>query len=259
MARLQEQLKYFVNSKLSTDNAWKGVNVYLSGHEVRAGDTSCVSVHILFDFICEWVTYVNDDFICEWVTALVDDALCLWPSVSFPDSRRRRTQDHGVYPQGKLWARPRPKHTPLSLWPGRWPGGWPVGLGDVCVTSRRCVYGGRCECLCMYVCNPGVSNIRLANQIWPARGSNPACRWFQFKKIKNTNKIRIYFYYILGRGINLIYFKWLKLNRNCIEMKTTLKSECSHKMSLTPLAVIGHLPLTEFYCCFISINEGVLC
>uniref|UniRef100_A0A8C7NNK7 5'-3' exoribonuclease 1 n=1 Tax=Oncorhynchus mykiss TaxID=8022 RepID=A0A8C7NNK7_ONCMY len=33
MARLQEQLKYFVNSKLSTDNAWKGVNVYLSGHE----------------------------------------------------------------------------------------------------------------------------------------------------------------------------------------------------------------------------------
>ncbi|XP_041751863.2 5'-3' exoribonuclease 1 isoform X3 [Coregonus clupeaformis] len=33
MARLQEQLKYFVNSKLSTDNAWQGVNVYLSGHE----------------------------------------------------------------------------------------------------------------------------------------------------------------------------------------------------------------------------------
>uniref|UniRef100_A0A674EEG6 5'-3' exoribonuclease 1 n=1 Tax=Salmo trutta TaxID=8032 RepID=A0A674EEG6_SALTR len=33
MARLQEQLKYFVNSKLSTDNAWKGVSVYLSGHE----------------------------------------------------------------------------------------------------------------------------------------------------------------------------------------------------------------------------------
>uniref|UniRef100_A0A674DJR4 5'-3' exoribonuclease 1 n=1 Tax=Salmo trutta TaxID=8032 RepID=A0A674DJR4_SALTR len=33
MARLQEQLKYFVNSKVSTDNAWKGVNVYLSGHE----------------------------------------------------------------------------------------------------------------------------------------------------------------------------------------------------------------------------------
>uniref|UniRef100_A0A4W5PS22 5'-3' exoribonuclease 1 n=1 Tax=Hucho hucho TaxID=62062 RepID=A0A4W5PS22_9TELE len=33
MARLQEQLKYFVNSKLSTDDAWKGVNVYLSGHE----------------------------------------------------------------------------------------------------------------------------------------------------------------------------------------------------------------------------------
>ncbi|XP_012994610.1 5'-3' exoribonuclease 1 isoform X2 [Esox lucius] len=33
MARLQEQLKYFVNSKLSTDKAWQGVSVYLSGHE----------------------------------------------------------------------------------------------------------------------------------------------------------------------------------------------------------------------------------
>ncbi|XP_039532768.1 5'-3' exoribonuclease 1 isoform X2 [Pimephales promelas] len=33
MARLQEQLKYFVHSKLSTDKSWKGVNVYLSGHE----------------------------------------------------------------------------------------------------------------------------------------------------------------------------------------------------------------------------------
>lgn len=34
MARLQEQLKYFVHNKLSTDKAWQGVNVYLSGHEV---------------------------------------------------------------------------------------------------------------------------------------------------------------------------------------------------------------------------------
>ncbi|XP_030630349.1 5'-3' exoribonuclease 1 [Chanos chanos] len=33
MARLQEQLKYFVHSKLSTDKLWQGVNVYLSGHE----------------------------------------------------------------------------------------------------------------------------------------------------------------------------------------------------------------------------------
>uniref|UniRef100_A0A8C2DTV3 5'-3' exoribonuclease 1 n=1 Tax=Cyprinus carpio TaxID=7962 RepID=A0A8C2DTV3_CYPCA len=33
MARLQEQLKYFVHNKLSTDKAWQGVNVYLSGHE----------------------------------------------------------------------------------------------------------------------------------------------------------------------------------------------------------------------------------
>ncbi|XP_051556406.1 5'-3' exoribonuclease 1-like isoform X2 [Myxocyprinus asiaticus] len=33
MARLQEQLKYFVHYKLSTDKTWQGVNVYLSGHE----------------------------------------------------------------------------------------------------------------------------------------------------------------------------------------------------------------------------------
>ncbi|KAJ8271161.1 hypothetical protein GJAV_G00123430 [Gymnothorax javanicus] len=33
MARLQEQLKYFVHNKLSTDKTWQGVNVYLSGHE----------------------------------------------------------------------------------------------------------------------------------------------------------------------------------------------------------------------------------
>ncbi|XP_034558490.1 5'-3' exoribonuclease 1 isoform X2 [Notolabrus celidotus] len=33
MARLQEQLKYFVHNKLSTDRLWHNVNVYLSGHE----------------------------------------------------------------------------------------------------------------------------------------------------------------------------------------------------------------------------------
>lgn len=33
MARLQEQLKYFVHSKLSTDKMWQKVKVYLSGHE----------------------------------------------------------------------------------------------------------------------------------------------------------------------------------------------------------------------------------
>lgn len=34
MVRLQEQLKYFVNNKLSTDTLWQNVKVYLSGHEV---------------------------------------------------------------------------------------------------------------------------------------------------------------------------------------------------------------------------------
>uniref|UniRef100_A0AAR2LD66 5'-3' exoribonuclease 1 n=1 Tax=Pygocentrus nattereri TaxID=42514 RepID=A0AAR2LD66_PYGNA len=33
MARLHEQLKYFVHNKLSTDRMWQGVRVYLSGHE----------------------------------------------------------------------------------------------------------------------------------------------------------------------------------------------------------------------------------
>lgn len=35
MVRLQEQLKYFVHNKLSTDKLWQNVRVYLSGHEVR--------------------------------------------------------------------------------------------------------------------------------------------------------------------------------------------------------------------------------
>ncbi|XP_043926953.1 5'-3' exoribonuclease 1 [Protopterus annectens] len=33
MAKLHEQLKYFVNWKISTDKTWQGVNIYLSGHE----------------------------------------------------------------------------------------------------------------------------------------------------------------------------------------------------------------------------------
>ncbi|KAF7692283.1 hypothetical protein HF521_009893 [Silurus meridionalis] len=33
MVRLQEQLKYFVQKKISTDRMWQGVRVYLSGHE----------------------------------------------------------------------------------------------------------------------------------------------------------------------------------------------------------------------------------
>ena len=36
MVRLHEQLKFFVNYKISTDLAWQGLRIYLSGHEVRA-------------------------------------------------------------------------------------------------------------------------------------------------------------------------------------------------------------------------------
>lgn len=35
MVKLHEQLKYFVTSKISSDPLWHGVDVYLSGHEVK--------------------------------------------------------------------------------------------------------------------------------------------------------------------------------------------------------------------------------
>ena len=34
MVKLHEQLKYFVNKKISTDPGWQGLKIYLSGHEV---------------------------------------------------------------------------------------------------------------------------------------------------------------------------------------------------------------------------------
>jgi 5'-3' exoribonuclease 1 len=34
MARLSEQLRYFINKKISEDSNWRGVQVVLSGHEV---------------------------------------------------------------------------------------------------------------------------------------------------------------------------------------------------------------------------------
>lgn len=34
MARLSEQLKYFVNKKITEDANWRGVQVILSGHDV---------------------------------------------------------------------------------------------------------------------------------------------------------------------------------------------------------------------------------
>lgn len=35
MARLQEQLKYFVTMKITTDELWQGIRIYLSGHDVN--------------------------------------------------------------------------------------------------------------------------------------------------------------------------------------------------------------------------------
>jgi 5'-3' exoribonuclease 1 len=35
MVRLHEHLKYFVVTKINSDEQWQNVNVYLSGHDVR--------------------------------------------------------------------------------------------------------------------------------------------------------------------------------------------------------------------------------
>jgi 5'-3' exoribonuclease 1 len=41
MARLHEQLKYFVTYKVSTDTLWQNVKVILSGHEVSISGSYC--------------------------------------------------------------------------------------------------------------------------------------------------------------------------------------------------------------------------
>ncbi|XP_072036606.1 5'-3' exoribonuclease 1-like [Amphiura filiformis] len=46
MARLNEQLKYFVNKKMTYDRSWQGVRVFLSGHE-----TPGEGEHKIMDFI----------------------------------------------------------------------------------------------------------------------------------------------------------------------------------------------------------------
>jgi len=46
MARLQEQLQYFINMKMSTDGLWKGTKVILSGH-----NTPGEGEHKIMDFI----------------------------------------------------------------------------------------------------------------------------------------------------------------------------------------------------------------
>ena len=46
MCRLNEQLKYFVTMKISTDSLWQNVTVILSGHE-----TPGEGEHKIMDFI----------------------------------------------------------------------------------------------------------------------------------------------------------------------------------------------------------------
>lgn len=48
MVRLHEQLKFFVNYKISTDLAWQGLRIYLSGHEVcEISCKSCLDQNLL--------------------------------------------------------------------------------------------------------------------------------------------------------------------------------------------------------------------
>lgn len=42
MIKLQEKLKYFIVEKVSTDEEWKSVKVYLSGHDVP-GEGNCLN------------------------------------------------------------------------------------------------------------------------------------------------------------------------------------------------------------------------
>lgn len=50
MARLHDQLKYFVSSKISTDAKWKDVKVILSGHEV---------ILLICLFLCRFFSNLN--------------------------------------------------------------------------------------------------------------------------------------------------------------------------------------------------------
>uniref|UniRef100_A0A3Q2FUM3 5'-3' exoribonuclease 1 n=1 Tax=Cyprinodon variegatus TaxID=28743 RepID=A0A3Q2FUM3_CYPVA len=56
MARLQEQLKYFVHNKVSTDKLWQNVKVFLSGHE-----TPGEGEHKIMEFIRSENTKPNHD------------------------------------------------------------------------------------------------------------------------------------------------------------------------------------------------------
>jgi len=49
MVRLQEQLKYFVNNKISTDGLWKGTKVILSGHETPGEGEHKIMDYIRFE------------------------------------------------------------------------------------------------------------------------------------------------------------------------------------------------------------------
>lgn len=86
MARLHEQLKYFVNMKVTTDDMWQGIRIYLSGHDVSLGDLHMYNLLIPSMFSGPW---------------------------------RRRAQDYGFHSLRAFATGLRLQHTPLFVWFGR--------------------------------------------------------------------------------------------------------------------------------------------
>lgn len=85
MARLHEQLKYFVNKKLATDPAWQRVDVILSGHCVSVQD---VVYCMCFPFPCSQpccglvmiysvVPHPNAVCVCNYYLIFFDTGTCM--------------------------------------------------------------------------------------------------------------------------------------------------------------------------------------
>lgn len=60
MARLHDQLKYFIKEKISTDPLWSNVKVILSGHEVRTHFFNIIhAINLLIVELEQYVVYFS--------------------------------------------------------------------------------------------------------------------------------------------------------------------------------------------------------
>ena len=59
MCKLHEQLKYFVNKKMSSDPAWQEVKVILSGHDVSLDIMFFSFAHFLFHVVICHKCYIG--------------------------------------------------------------------------------------------------------------------------------------------------------------------------------------------------------